>query len=70
MLDIKFIRENKEIISESARKKRVEIDLDKLIALDEKRRELLAKTENLKSRQNQANEGVVKLASDPEQNRN
>lgn len=67
MLDIKFIRENKEIISESAKKKRVEIDLDKLIALDEKRRELLAKTENLKSRQNQANEGVVKLASDPEQ---
>ena len=37
MLDIKFIRENKEIVQESARKKRVDIDISKLIELDDKR---------------------------------
>jgi seryl-tRNA synthetase len=52
MLDIKFIRENKDIVKESARKKRVEIDIDELISLDDKRLELMKITEGLRAEQN------------------
>ena len=36
MLDIKFIRENKELIQEGARKKHINIDVEKLIETDDK----------------------------------
>ncbi len=36
MLDIKFIRENKDLVAPGAKKKHVEIDLDALLALDDK----------------------------------
>ncbi len=38
MLDIKFIRENKDLVAAGAKKKHVDIDLDALIALDDKRK--------------------------------
>ncbi len=53
MLDIKFIRENKDLVLEGARKKKVKIDLDALLLLDDKRRELLAKVENSRMIQNE-----------------
>ena len=40
MLDIRFIRENKDIVIAGAKKKHIEVDIDKLIELDDKRREL------------------------------
>ncbi len=41
MLDIKFIRENKERIKEAAKNKRINLDLDKLLELDQKRVKLI-----------------------------
>ncbi|MBU1160090.1 serine--tRNA ligase, partial [Patescibacteria group bacterium] len=41
MLDIKFIRENADLIKEAARKKRIDFDVKKLIETDDKRLELL-----------------------------
>ena len=41
MLDIKFIRENKDLIAAGAKKKHIEFDVDALLVLDDKRRELL-----------------------------
>ena len=41
MLDIKFIRENKDIVQQGANKKHVKISIDELLALDSRRRELL-----------------------------
>jgi len=35
MLDIKFIRENKDIVAAGAIKKHIKVDIDKLIALDD-----------------------------------
>jgi seryl-tRNA synthetase len=35
MLDIKFIRENKDLVKEGARKKHVDFNVDELIALDD-----------------------------------
>jgi len=48
MLDIKFIRENKDLIKEAVRKKRVKVDIDRLLAVDEKRRELIQEVDYLR----------------------
>ena len=54
MLDIKLIRENPDLVKEGIRKKR-ELDalplVDELLKLDERRRELLAEVESLRSNQ-------------------
>ncbi len=54
MLDIKFIRENPDLVKDGIRKKR-EFDalplVDELIDLDERRRRLLSEIESLRSRQ-------------------
>lgn len=55
MLDIKFIRENKDIIKLGAEKKRISVDLDALISLDDKRLETLARVEELRGEQNKMN---------------
>ena len=54
MLDIKFIRENKEIVKEGARKKRMDPGVvDQLLAVDQKRRQLTKRTEELRACKNQ-----------------
>ncbi len=52
MLDIKFIKENKDLIKEGAKKKHIEVDVDALISIDEKRLELLSCVEFLRGEQN------------------
>ncbi len=52
MLDIKFIRENLELVKMGAKKKRITVDLDSLIALDDARRKLLVSIETKKAEQN------------------
>ncbi len=54
MLDIKFIRENKDIVKAGAEKKHIEVDIDVLIVLDDKRLELLSRVEALRAEQNKA----------------
>ena len=58
MLDIKFIRENPEKVKQGAKNKGVEIDIDKLLGLDKKRREMIAETEALKAEQNRVSKKV------------
>lgn len=52
MLDIKFIRENPEVVKKAAENKGYKVDIDRLICVDEKRRELLGKIEELRTHQN------------------
>lgn len=52
MLDVKFIRENLELCKAAAKNKNREVQWDKLLALDEKRRELIGKTEELRAKRN------------------
>ncbi len=52
MLDIKFIRENKDLIQEGAKKKRSSFDVSKLIETDDKRLEILKAVEALRAEQN------------------
>lgn len=51
MLDIKFIRENKEAVKEAAKNKNLNLDIERLLSLDETRRELITKIEKARSRQ-------------------
>jgi len=68
MLDIRFIRENKELVKEAARKKQIKFDVDKLLALDETRRKLIQETEGLKSQQNIGSEKIAKTSNEDERN--
>ncbi|MFH0755077.1 MAG: serine--tRNA ligase [bacterium] len=52
MLDIKFIRENKELIFEGAKKKYIKFDPDNLLKIDDKRKELLIIIEKMRAEQN------------------
>ena len=61
MLDIKFIRENKDIVAAGAKKKHIQVDLDRLIELDDQRRALQAKIDEKRSEQNVASEEFSKL---------
>ncbi|MDP1625174.1 MAG: serine--tRNA ligase [bacterium] len=52
MLDIKFIRENKDIVKAGAIKKHVNVDIDALVALDDLRKMLLTSIEAKRAEQN------------------
>ncbi|MFO7810574.1 MAG: serine--tRNA ligase [Candidatus Delongbacteria bacterium] len=52
MLDIKFIRENPEKVREGIKSKKVNIDIELLLDLEKKRREVLKKVEDLKAERN------------------
>ena len=58
MLDIKFIRENKDIVQAGAKKKRVDIDIEKLIALDDERLKQLKEVEDLRSEVNRVSNDI------------
>ena len=58
MLDIKFIRENKEIVQEGAKKKRIDIDIEKLIALDDERLKILKEVEDIRSEVNRVSNDI------------
>lgn len=52
MLDLKFIRENSEIVKKSIRDRGLDLNIDELIAIDLKRREVLTEVEALKHKKN------------------
>jgi seryl-tRNA synthetase len=58
MLDIKFIRENKEVVQAGAKKKHVNINIDDLIVLDDKRKEILSSIEKKRAEQNLISEKI------------
>jgi seryl-tRNA synthetase len=64
MLDIKFIRENLDIVKAGALKKRIKVDLDQLVKLDDRRRAILQSVEAKKAEQNRASAAVAG-AADP-----
>ena len=64
MLDIRFIRENKDLVQAGAKKKHLDFEVAKLLETDEKRRELTIAVEKKRAEQNSFNEKVVKAAPD------
>lgn len=61
MLDIKRIRTNKEEIIKSLNSRFGNYNIDKVLELDEKRREIIFEVENKKARQNEVSKQVPKL---------
>ena len=62
MLDLKRIRNNPEALREAMRKRRNKgADVTELLALDEKRRELMQQVEALKARRNQVSAQIPKM---------
>jgi seryl-tRNA synthetase len=51
MLDINFIRENPQKVKKACDDKQVEVDVDKILSLDKKRRELITESERLRAEQ-------------------
>jgi len=60
MLDIKFIKENREKIEKAIKNKGCDLKLSDLLIADEKRGEILKEIENLKAEKNKLNEEIQK----------
>lgn len=67
MLDIKFIRENKDIISLGAKKKNIDFDVDKLLGVDDKRLEILKLVEDKRALQNEVSKKIPQASEDEKQ---
>lgn len=52
MLDINFVRENPEKVKQACKNKNIKCNVDTVLKLDEQRRELIVKSENIKAQQN------------------
>lgn len=63
MLDIKFIRKNRDAIDKAISDKHIDLDIDELIGVDKERVELMQEVEVLKSLKNGIND-MIKTASD------
>jgi seryl-tRNA synthetase len=64
MLDIKFIREHPQAVKEGCKKKQVNVDIDKILAVDEKFREILGMIEHLRSDQNRLGKEDIEKAKE------
>jgi seryl-tRNA synthetase len=61
MLDLKFIRENPEVVKNAIRLKGEKDTVDEILKLDERRRELIKKGDALKARRNDVTEEIANL---------
>jgi len=58
MLDIKFIRQNPDIIKDACTKKNIKCDIDKLLDIDEKRLKLKQELEAISAEKNKASKAI------------
>ncbi|MCX6799948.1 MAG: serine--tRNA ligase, partial [Candidatus Falkowbacteria bacterium] len=54
MLDIKFIRENADLVKQNSKNRQVDIDIDGLLVLDKEKREFEVKIDELRGERNKA----------------
>lgn len=66
MLDIKFIRENIELVKSAAEKKRVKVDLSRLVTLDDKRISLQQQIDEIRAKQNMVSKRMPELKDESE----
>jgi len=66
MLDIKFIRENKDLVAAGAKKKHIDFDVEALLKVDDRRRELTASVEAKRAEQNEVSDKIVKTSDKAE----
>jgi len=61
MLDLKFIRENPELVKQGIKNKNEKDTVDDVLKLDEERRTLITQTEELKAKRNQASAKIPQM---------
>ncbi|QDG54719.1 serine--tRNA ligase [Persicimonas caeni] len=64
MLDINFIRDNAEAVKEGAKNKGFDVDVDRLLELDEKRRELIQENEAVRQRRNEVASAIPRASNE------
>ncbi|MCC7436436.1 serine--tRNA ligase [Candidatus Nomurabacteria bacterium] len=62
MLDIKFIRENPDLIKEAVKKKHLSFNVDELLVAEDRRKEALSEFETLRAKQNELSDAVAKAS--------
>jgi len=70
MLDIKFIRENTDIVKKSLKDRGVKADIDGLLKLDGQRRKAIIESEALKAERNKVSEEIGKLIKEKKDAKN
>lgn len=66
MLDIKFVRDNPELVLENLRKRHNPMNLDRFMELEKQRREVIAQTEALKSERNTVSKQISQMKKNKE----
>ena len=61
MLDIKFIRENQDLVKQGIKARALNIDIDAVIKIDDSRRKALSEFEELAAKRNKANDEISLL---------
>ena len=61
MLDIKFIRENQDLVRQAIKNRALKLDIDNVIKIDDARRKALSEFEELAAKRNKANDQISAL---------
>ena len=61
MLDIKFVRDNPELVLQNLKNRNNPMNLDRFMELEKQRREIIAETENLKSQKNAVSKKISEM---------
>lgn len=61
MLDMKFVRENPEVVADALRKRNNPLSLESFLTLEKDRRSILAEVESLKNERNQASQEISRM---------
>ena len=64
MLDIHFIREHADLVKEGARKKKLTVDIDRLLKVDDERKELRQILDEKKAEQNRMSNTILRAEGD------
>jgi len=64
MLDLRFIRENTDVVRQALKNRNLSIDLDALLSLDSRRRQILGEVEALRAEKNKANDQISRLLTE------
>jgi len=69
MLDIRFVRENAEAVKAAMKNRNAEVDVEAVLALDSRRREIIVEVDGLKAERNTISKSIglmIKEGKDPE----
>jgi seryl-tRNA synthetase len=61
MIDIKFIRENSQVVKDAVKNKGFNLDIDLLLELDKKKREIIQALEDMRAQKNKASKEIPQM---------